>query len=104
MPRSAMVILTDTPIKVGGVPVFTESWDFENALRMTSGRDDLSARVDRWRIRYEKDYVVEQPDSSQWPRTEEAHYPYRNIYLYDYNDNLLRRLTGPPQARGTKRR
>src|SRR5439155_23570501 len=30
LPRSAMVILTDTPIKVGGVPVFTESWDFEN--------------------------------------------------------------------------
>jgi hypothetical protein len=91
-----MIILTDVPIKVGGTPVFTESWDFEYALRMTSGRRDISARVDRWRIRYEKDYVAETPDSSQWPLTDEIHYPYRNLYLYDYGKNALERLSGPP--------
>jgi hypothetical protein len=98
LPAASTVILAGAPRLVGGAPVFTESWDFDEALKIVSGRRDLSGRVVGRRMRFEKDFVAERPGAAHWPRTEEWRYPYRNLYLYRHDKRVLKKLDGPPAS------
>lgn len=97
LPASAMVILAGAPLRIGGAPIFTESWDFDYALKLVSGRADLSGRVAGARLRFEKDCVAEAPGAAHWPTTEEWRYPYRDLFLYRHDKGTLETLDGPPR-------
>lgn len=99
LPPGATVVLAGAPSRFGGAPVFTESWDFDDALKIAAGREDLSGRVAGPRLRFETEAVVESPDAAHWPRAEDWRYPYRDLYLYRADRDVLERLDGPP-ARG----
>jgi len=99
LPSGAMVVLSGAPARFGGAPVFTESWDFDDALKLATGRDDLSGRVAGPRLRFEKEAVFESPDAAHWPRAEDWRYPYRDLYMFRADPGLLERLDGPPPRR-----
>lgn len=98
LPPGSLVVLAGAPERFGGAPVFTESWDFDDALKLATGRDDLRGRVAGPRMSFAPDAVVESPDAAHWPRAEDWRYPYRNIYLYRADRGTLERLDGPPAS------
>ncbi|MBI4422185.1 MAG: hypothetical protein HY554_00565 [Elusimicrobia bacterium] len=97
--RGATLILSDAPGWVGGVPLFTESWAFELALRRATGRRDLSARVVSGRLAFEKEGIVERAGAAQPRGTPPVRASYRDTYLYRYGSDSLERLEGPPRGR-----
>lgn len=97
LPPSSTVILAGVPVKIGGAPVFSEGWDFEDALRIASGRTDLRGKVAD-RLRFDKDYFAEQPSAAYWPRTEEWRFPYKDVFIFDASKDSFYPLFGPPKA------
>lgn len=104
LPPGSMVVLTGAPARISGAPVFTESWDFDDALKLATGREDLAGRVAGARLRFEETAVVESPDAAHWPRAEDWRYPYHDLYLYRADRGVLERLDGPPKEPLSARR
>lgn len=98
LPPGAMVVLMDSPGRIGGAPVLGESWDFDEVLKRATGRRDLSGRVAGPRLRFGAAAVEETPGAADWPRTEPWRYPYRGLYAYRFRSGSLEQLSGPPPA------
>jgi hypothetical protein len=91
LPNGAVVLLQGFPISLepGGALVFGAHWDAGSALRLTTGRKDLSADVVPPATQYLEDKVALVFDAATT-----RPYSYHNLFLYDYEKDSLWRLDG----------
>ncbi|MBI3553473.1 MAG: hypothetical protein HY077_13340 [Elusimicrobia bacterium] len=84
----ATILLADAPgvLDPGGALVFGAHWDIGPALRLSTGRKDLSADAAGPGTQFLADAVEPRPG---------IRYSYSGLYLYSYRDDVLYRLTGP---------
>lgn len=95
LPGPATILLAGAPrninVQRNEVVVFDASWDFNSALKLTTGRTDLSGDVVSPRMRFTRDgVVVESSGYASPPR------PYKDLYLYRYDRDELMKLDKPP--------
>jgi hypothetical protein len=91
LPGPMTILLADYPAYSGVAIVFDAFWDFDAALRISTGRKDLSGDVFSGRWRFEKNDAVNQLDA-----VTERRYPYSRLFLYRYSSDVLEELNGPP--------
>lgn len=78
LPAGATVLLQGEPPRFNGAPMFSDSWDFDAALRVASGRTDLKGDVVVDGMNSEKEGVVLRAGGV----VQRVH-PYGNLFIYD---------------------
>lgn len=90
LPSGATVLLSGVPAYIGAAVVFDAPYDFNAALRLSSGRTDISGNIVSPRMRFLSDAVIEEKDGQPIAR-----YPYRLLFRYDYSRFALTSVSGP---------
>jgi hypothetical protein len=85
IPGPAAVLLFGAPDRVGSGSVFESTYDFNGALRLHSGRNDLLGEIGSGRIRFEKKEAV-----LNWYGSRP--FSYERLYAYDASRRLLIRI------------
>lgn len=89
LPRGSTVLLEQVP-RPGQPPAFAAHFDISAALRLRTGRSDLSADVVTDRMDFAAGNVVARTESGV------RLYAYRDLYAYVEQAEALFRLDGPP--------
>lgn len=90
LPQGATVLLRGAPEDFNGAPLFSASWDFDAALRVSTGRADLRGDVVKTGMNSEAEGVVYRKGGAVV-----RVFPYDRLFTYDYSEQRLYRLAGP---------
>ncbi|MBI5882821.1 MAG: hypothetical protein HZB91_06940 [Elusimicrobia bacterium] len=89
LPAGATVLFKPRLVP-GSLTVFMDHFDFSSALRLASGRDDLSADVVSGAMEFGPDQVVK-----RGPAGTQRTYPYQNLYLFSESESTMKALISP---------
>ncbi|MDD5658156.1 MAG: hypothetical protein PHF00_12975, partial [Elusimicrobia bacterium] len=95
LPHSATVLVAGVPgeinTRLNPVVVFAAHYDIGGALRLASGRPDLTVNIVSPRMQFTEEAAVE-----SWQGRELARYPYGNLFIYRYDRDEWRKPAAPP--------
>ncbi|MEK7858247.1 MAG: hypothetical protein AAB320_03815 [Elusimicrobiota bacterium] len=89
LPPDAFVLLK-APEHLNGAPLFSAAWDFSSALRLKTGRKDLTGDILKAGMSSEKEGVVHRAGGQVLKV-----YPYKDLFMYSHEESRLYRLTPP---------